>query len=339
MEFTILGILAVGTVVISLGVLIPSIFLIGMWYGKRYWSGEECDFKGRYLQSSWRRDLYTGHEPLFWRCVKYLTKFVFDPKQVEYLKDQKDPVLYICQPHGIFALSAVLTFMSGAMDRPRRRVLVVIHGWYWWVPFVRDIMLALGCIDRHWTSIQNALANGYSVAIMPGAVIEMGPPLIPLPLVFPIVSRIHQAGLPFIVPVYFEGEKEICWVWHNEPDFMKQFRRFAYKLIGWHGFLPFCPRLWNWPVLKPRFGHVLNPRDYTPLVMTIALGTGETKVQKTGEEVFQEAYEKEQESMGNKIHVVITKIPGTGLVEARKDVDQYYENDQYYEKSGVFCTL
>jgi hypothetical protein len=252
MEFTLIGTAIVAIVIAVVGWALIITAALTLWYGKWYWSGVEKNYTQSALQTSWRYNPRTGHLPWFWRIVRKLAKHNYDRTQLDSLP--AGPVIFSCQPHGIFALSAVLTFLSGLADRPGQRVVVAIHGWYWWVPGLRQLMLALGCIDCRWVSMENAICNGYSVAIMPGAILEMGPPLIPLPDVFPLLKRVYafkgHVDIP-IVPVFFKGEDEICWLWHNEPKLIKWMRRKSYEWIGMYVPLVSCPRVWKWPVLNP----------------------------------------------------------------------------------------
>jgi hypothetical protein len=207
------------------------------------------------------------------------------------VKTPHENVLYVAQPHGMMALSAALTFLSGAADRPGHKpVLLVVHDFYfrwpllppplvrwlgwdrdrWTVPAVglRNLMLALGCIDRRPESIGWALQQEFDVAVLPGGVLEMGPPLFPVPRPLPILRRAyaHWDTTP-IVPVQLRGEEDVCWVWHNEWRIIRLVRKLSYQLLGLFLFQPLVPRLHAWILGRIKLDTVcapaaLRPRDF-----------------------------------------------------------------------------
>ena len=164
------------------------------------------------------------------------------------------PVLYACRPHGVLATSACLTFLTGAADRRAHKpTLLAVHSAIFNVPVMREVALAFGCIDVSRDSIEAALCNGFSVAVLPGGVREMGAPLLPMPELPGVVKLAHAYNVP-LVPVHFGGEQELCWVWKNEPLLIRWMRLQTYAWIGLYFPLVFCPRVWNMPTLHTRMG-------------------------------------------------------------------------------------
>jgi 1-acyl-sn-glycerol-3-phosphate acyltransferase len=75
-----------------------------------------------------------------------------------------------------------------------------------------------------------------------------------------VVKLAHAYNVP-LVPVYFGGEQDLCWVWKNEPALIRWMRLQTYGWIGLYFPLVFCPRVWNMPTLHTRMGPVIeNPQ-------------------------------------------------------------------------------
>lgn len=215
MELTSLFILFLLGIIGLVGTLALVLSVAALVYAEHYaHSGEESHYTGRFLKTSWRHGWV-------WHALQHWFQHSYTPIQPFLLSD--GPVLFVCQPHGVLALSAALTFLSGAADRPRSRVLVAVHSLYWRIPLpyghsisfpgVRNLMLALGCIDRSRESIEYALGQGFSVAVLPGGVLEMGPPLLPLKRPLGILTLAWELGEIPIVPVIHQGEEDLCWTW------------------------------------------------------------------------------------------------------------------------------
>ncbi len=272
MDLIFIGLAIVTAVVAWTGVVAFTTFASGVWYGKFFWAREEYAYAGRLLQTGWR-----GRANRFWRAVKYVLRYEA-PALPSNLPP--GPVVFAAQPHGVLAVSAAIAVFSGDLDRPGSRTVLVLHGWYWWVWGVRDLVLALGAIDREWSSIENAVANGFSVAILPGGVFEMGPPTVPPPDVFGVVREIKEKlDLLPLVPLVLRGEDDVCWVWHGEPRLFARVRAWFLKKVRAPVLVIFCPRVWAWPRLAPQVGKAIDARNY----VTVA--------------AFQKAYESARDAL------------------------------------------
>lgn len=255
MELIVLALTLGLSVVAFLGFVATGNAIFWTWYGRRYHSRCECRATDGVFRPSWRT-------VRLWPLLKTLLRYR-DPVMPS--SRPVGPVIYSCQPHGELALSAALAVFSGDLDRPGTRTLLVLHDWFWWIPGLRDLMLALGCIEKSWTSIEEALARGYSVAVLPGGVFEMGPPTLPPRPVFGIVQKVydHRAYKVSLVPVALDGESQNCWIWHGEPSYMKRMRAYSQTNLR----LPFpnilLPKVWNWPVHQPRVLAALNANDFS----------------------------------------------------------------------------
>ena len=86
--------------------------------------------------------------------------------------------VFACEPHGAACLSLVFGFAahgggggSGGLDeRLASRILVVAHRVYRLVPIVRTIYSVFGVIDNSRESIEAALNDHYSLALVPSGV-------------------------------------------------------------------------------------------------------------------------------------------------------------------------
>lgn len=226
-----------------------------LFYSRDIIGLEERNYTGRLFRSSWR-----GENVWLWRVLTRLLRH--STVYVDDTSPRVGPLIYACHPHGMLAIGASLAVMRGAFDRPGTRTVLVVHGIFWWIPIVRDLMLALGCIDRSWQSIENALANGFSVAILPGGIYEMGPPATERPEVLPLIRRIYHCGFaPPLVPVFLANEETNCWIWHGEPNFLRRLRAYGQRTIGLSVGAPFLPRFWAWPPLVTHVGSVIVTQD------------------------------------------------------------------------------
>lgn len=220
-------------------------------YARTYYcNGHDTNYRRAYLSQ-----LLRGSRPWQWLREAFRHSIVTTPEYDAIATKTPDPVIYACRPHGMLVVSAWLAFLSGAMDRPHRPVVVAVHSAVLSIPIVRElILLPMGIIGASEESILNALSNGLSVAIMPGGVKEMGPPLFPVPDVSGAARLAQRYGIT-IVDVQFDGEEQLCWVWHGEWRIVKSIRRALYYATGLPFAIPFFPRFWNWPqALVTRIG-------------------------------------------------------------------------------------
>lgn len=252
--------IAIGVVILFITIVGVSnfiTFVLTLMYGAYYHNKRERDYKPKYISHSMRRS----------RVLEKMRQWLghsikIEPEYKQLAHEYKSPILYACRPHGILVVSAWLTFLSGKMDRQGRPVVVAAHTLLGSIPFMRElILIPLGVIDVSEKSIRKALRNGCSVAIMPGGVKEMGPPLFPLPEEPGIIRIGYELKIP-VVPVHYGNEEQLFWVWHNEWRIIKLFRRFIFWLIR-APFVPFFPRVWDWPrELVTHVGKPILPKGF-----------------------------------------------------------------------------
>lgn len=263
---SVLGFVMFATFMAALQISAVVIFAAGIVYGYWYWDGSESDGKARRFVPSVRR---TWIGPFLRWCLRH--EIVQDPLRPV----PPGPVLFVCRPHGILVVSAWLTFLTTNALSSRRPVLLAIHSIVFSLPLCRELALLLGCIDVSRDSIEAALAHGYSVAVLPGGVREMGPPVVPLPRVPGICKVAAEYAVP-IIPVFFKGEEELFAVWAYEPFFLRWVRGWCIR----HLRLPFplfwLPRFWRRHTLRTHVGKALT--DTSPLALSAQLLDAEVKL-------------------------------------------------------------
>lgn len=100
------------------------------------------------------------------------------PRREHAMALPKDPFLLCLHPHGPFPLSASVLmpqlslFGSKLHDYIFEKTRFAAASAVFWLPFVRDMYLALGCIEASRRTLTAALTKGFSVAIMPGGELE-----------------------------------------------------------------------------------------------------------------------------------------------------------------------
>lgn len=248
---------------ISIGTVLWPVSVL--FYGSYYYDKGESDGRARYFRPAARKT-FLGP------TLQWLFRFRLETEGAQPIPP--GPVIFACRPHGILSVSVWLTFLlEGYRPPPHRRVLLAVHSFWFTVPGVRELALLFGCIDVGYESIVNALAHGFSVAVLPGGIREMGPPVVPLPEKPGIVKIAEELHVP-IVPVFFAGEPGLFWLWHTEPQVIGECRACCIRCCR----LPFpllCfPRCcWHRPRLATVFGRALvahSPLDGTePLAVRL----------------------------------------------------------------------
>jgi hypothetical protein len=203
-------------------------FVLGTVYARySYLNGAEKS--GKWLSKSVQR--WSPFHLLAWICHYRLV--VDDVEQ-----SRNTPTLYACGPHGILALSAGLTFLTGRVRNTR----LAVHSILFAIPVIRELLLLHGAIDVSEASIIAALARNESVAVVTGGVREMGLPVRPFQS---SVSGIVRIAYNYDIPlrhVVFVGEDELMWTWQGEWRWITGIRRWLYGLIRYPFPTLFCPR-------------------------------------------------------------------------------------------------
>ncbi len=265
MELLLLVVIAAVAIVAVAGVLVTAAFAAGVWYGRGYWDGSECNGK------------MTRHWPALQRMLQHIIgQYICS---ITYARTAREAltalpptrrVLYAGAPHGVLAFSAFLTFMlaPSARSPPGGTPAFGVHWLLTTIPFVRDIVLALNATDASWPSLATALQAGYDVALVPGGVREM------LPVGAPGRAAPRRGFLRkawehdlVVVPVHFLDEERLCYVlpltgWlaplGRVQDFLLTWLKYPFPLL-------WLPIPWRFPVpgwrpLRVRVGAPLDPR-------------------------------------------------------------------------------
>jgi len=240
MELTLLFLFFLLSAVAALGTGYVLGFASALFYGWWYWSRAEC----------------VGTAPAYWPAARHWADFLLPHHTVKLPEAPlpPGPLLFACRPHGILVVSAWLTFLTGRLDARRpgpKPTLLAVHSILFKIPLLRELALALGCIDVGRESILAALSHGYRVAVLPGGVREMAG-MVENPGPTGLEKLAAEYGVP-LVQVHFGGEADLCWVWTGEPRWLKNLREWLIRKTRAPFPLFFVPRVWRWPRLETTF--------------------------------------------------------------------------------------
>jgi hypothetical protein len=264
MELILLGLLFSGVLCLVVGVVGIVSGLLMLWYGKYYWKPVTAD-RVRPGFRQWMS--YWGGADWLRRRFHVTIQHKYDITQVSHnrLDGPHGPVIFSCQPHGMLVMSAYLGFLTNTQVRETLRVKqlsIGVHRLLLQTFFLSDALVALGCISVGRESILAALCEGHSVAVMPGGVNEMGPPTVPVVREFGLLKLAYVNKIR-LVPVYFEGEGDLCWTWHPKWNWVQAMRGWTRKYTGFPFPTVFMPRFWRSHTLTIKLGQPLYPGDYS----------------------------------------------------------------------------
>lgn len=264
MELILLSILISGTVCILIGLAGIVSGLLMLWYGRYYWQPATPDR----IRPGFRQWMSSWGGADWLRCrLNFTIYHAYDISQDPYsrLDLSHGPVIFSCQPHGMLVTSAYLGFLTNTQVRETlhvKQVSIGVHRILLQSFFLSDAVIALGCVPVGKESILSALQAGYSVAVMPGGVNEMGPPTVPMVRAFGLL-KLAYAEKKRVVPVYFKGEDDLCWTWHPKWRRVQEMRAWTRKKTGFPFPTLFMPRFWRSHTLTMMLGQPLDPIDYS----------------------------------------------------------------------------
>jgi len=165
-----------------------------------------------------------------------------------------DQFVLTLHPHGPFPLAASILMPQLALknDARLRRVRFAAASAVFWLPLVRDVYVALGCVEASRTTLTRCLKAGLSVAILPGGEAEQ---LLVCPPEFPTEDLVAprdglfrlalETGAP-IVPAYGFGERDAyrssAYGLAARRAWSKRYRVGVPFAWGRYWFFPFVPR-------------------------------------------------------------------------------------------------
>lgn len=219
-------------------------FIVGLWiYGKPYWDGAEKT-GDRYWPwfCSWR----------IWAWIRSrfhysITPYFSPPQRNEKEKEEewdtsRIPTLYVCYPHGVFALFVIGTFM--VLPSPitflskKRETRVGGHWLLTAIPLLRELALWAGVVDARWNVIEAQFRAGRDVAIIPEGVWGMGTPMgtDPRQIHRHFLKRVYDSPTPIQIRiVYCPNEKLVCKCWsvQSEWKIIAAIRRACIAAVGY----------------------------------------------------------------------------------------------------------
>lgn len=158
-------VLALFTFMIGLSRLPPVGMRIGYYvgalcYGWFYWDRAE---RTGARMSTWFR---TGFG---WKVLRAMLSHRIKTPYPQYdLQpwETTERALYICHPHGVFALGATLCGLAPS-DRARLNILAGVHWLLFALPGVREFVLAMGCVVADRDILRRLLDKGHSIMVIP----------------------------------------------------------------------------------------------------------------------------------------------------------------------------
>lgn len=188
-------------------------------------------------------------------------------QRLEQLAKSGQQVVFACEPHGIACSHMVWGFAAhgGALpDMLASRTLVVAHVVFKCIPIVRNLYAAFGVIDNRASSVQQALQDGYSIALVPSSILGKAKSLsAPAPVAdddddaLPAVTIWRRASMGCFA---YARRRNIAFVPVLSPDEDYAYRRFVTAsgsplwvlALGWWLVRPYCDLEW-------RVGRTLAP--------------------------------------------------------------------------------
>jgi hypothetical protein len=262
MELILLAALVVFSVVSLVGMTAVVAYSLGLLHGKYYW---------RPLRSSDASPAFKRVISclLGWPLRSWLNYSIAQQAASTRLDCADGPVIFAARPHGVLVASAILGALATAEPTLKTwqvgKLRVGVHRALLRIPFLSDAARALGCVSVSEEGILDTLKSGASILVMPGGVREMGKPVEEVPRLFPLMRLAWEINAR-LVPVYFKGEEELWWIWHNEWHWVTALRKWTKKKTGLPVPIVFLPRLWNLPkALTTRIGQPLLPRNFNTI--------------------------------------------------------------------------
>jgi hypothetical protein len=147
---------------------------------------------------------------------------------------RREPLLILGEPHGLLVASGVLSFLAhphvhAPFGLARGQIRVGVHRHLLRLPFVRDLLGALGCVSVGADALIECWAEGLSTLVFPEGVQGLGARLRPEPDVLPAVRLAHTYGIG-IALVEFAGENDLFLTYGNTV--LGWLRAITYSLLG-----------------------------------------------------------------------------------------------------------
>jgi len=146
--------------------------------------------------------------------------------------------IYACHPHGVISLSVGLTFISQHTEdgknitTPRPLIYGGAFKWIFYIPLLRDVFYALGCVSVDWVTLNHHLNKGHNIALIPEGVRGIGKSLTPNVKDERFLRRAFDHQIT-VVPVYCHNEDSVCKIWEGEWFWITWIRRFFMWLVSY----------------------------------------------------------------------------------------------------------
>ena len=223
-ENILFGIAFYAAILWSVQLVITVTFVVTLIYGATYYDRSETT--GSRAWRALRRCSWWGRCRRFYRHEVRTADFDASGRA-------DVPCLFAASPHGVNAASFFFSFIALTEEMQTRlggkAIECGIWNLFFWFPILREIVLALGCVNVRWHTIESALrVRGSHFALIPGGVYEIAPAVPPPPrtgflkLAYSLQDRADCAF------VYLENEAKVYSTWGDRW----RFRQWALALIG-----------------------------------------------------------------------------------------------------------
>lgn len=221
-------------------------FSVGLWgYGPFYYDSSRHT-------GAWQSAVVRNWEG--WKYLKHW--FSHGIVQIGERPEATERLLYTGFPHGIWPLSTGFVFV--VQDFITRRFVkdaptyVATARIVFWMPILREVFLAFGCVTTDWSTVQSLLHAGHNVVLLPEGIRGMGIP-IDDSIDERFLVRAYEDKTITLVPVYNHNENEICMTWKNEWPSITALRRRSAKRCR-YPFPTFHLGPWPWRKLTTFIG-------------------------------------------------------------------------------------
>ncbi len=203
-----------GGLVWLVGAVLFITIVLTLVYGATYYDRSEVSGHGRACFSFRRWRIWRCHRRVYRHRVVLLDE---PPAPID-----RRPCIYAATPHGVNALSFFLTFMvrvgtKHVLETGGATLLCGIFPFMFWLPLMREFMLAMGAISVERESLLRALRNRHDIALIPEGTREIAPPSHFKPKTRPGFLRLawEAKGEVDCAYVYLHNEERNYWTVGN----------------------------------------------------------------------------------------------------------------------------
>jgi hypothetical protein len=223
-ENLLFGLLFYGSILWLAGLVIVVTFVLTLIYAATYYDRSETTGARSW---TWFRRL------VCWDRCRRRYRHEVHHAEFDSSERREVPCLFAATPHGVNAVSFFLTFMALTEDLQKklgeREIECGVWNGFSWLPILRELTLALGCVNVERQTIVSALRDRRAhFAEIPNGVHEIAPPAPPVPRTGFLRLVYELEGAADCALVYLENEEKAYLTLGDHWSI----RRWAIKIIG-----------------------------------------------------------------------------------------------------------